>query len=57
MKALVLDATWDPRPDYIPSPMEVETRKALIGSSVWRHLSAERRSPALGGTPQVVSGS
>jgi threonine dehydrogenase-like Zn-dependent dehydrogenase len=37
MKAFVLDATWDPRPGYRPSPVEVETRKALIGSSVWRH--------------------
>ena len=41
MKAFVLDATWDPRPDYRPSPAEIETRKALIGSSVWRHPHAE----------------
>ena len=40
MKAYVLDATWDPRPDYTPSPVELETRRALIGSSVWRHLTA-----------------
>ncbi len=38
MKAYVLEATWDPRPDYRPSPGEIETRRALIGSSVWRHL-------------------
>ncbi len=37
MKAFVLDATWDPRPDYPLSPVEQDTRKALIGSSVWRH--------------------
>jgi threonine dehydrogenase-like Zn-dependent dehydrogenase len=37
MKAFVIDATWDPRPGYRPSPVEMETRKALIGSSVWRH--------------------
>ncbi len=37
MKAFVLDATWDPRPDYTPSATELSTRKALIGSSVWRH--------------------
>jgi threonine dehydrogenase-like Zn-dependent dehydrogenase len=41
MKAFVLDATWDPRPGYRPSPSEVETRKALIGSSVWRYPRAQ----------------
>jgi hypothetical protein len=41
MKAFVLDATWDPRPDYRPSREEVDTRKALIGSSVWRHPHAD----------------
>ncbi len=41
MKAFVIDATWDPRPDYRASPAEIETRKALIGSSVWRHPHAE----------------
>jgi threonine dehydrogenase-like Zn-dependent dehydrogenase len=40
MKAFVLDATWEPRPDYQPSPVEIDTRKALIGSSVWRHPHA-----------------
>ena len=51
MKALVLDATWDPRAEYTPSPVELETRKALIGSSVWRHPRADFkdvRSPAIG---------
>jgi threonine dehydrogenase-like Zn-dependent dehydrogenase len=43
MKAFVLDATWDPRPGYAPSPSEVTTRKALIGSSVWRHPRAQFR--------------
>jgi threonine dehydrogenase-like Zn-dependent dehydrogenase len=40
MKAFVLNATWDPRPEYVPSRAEVESRKALIGSSVWRHPRA-----------------
>jgi threonine dehydrogenase-like Zn-dependent dehydrogenase len=40
VKAFVLDATWDPRPEYRLSAMERETRKALIGSSVWRHPHA-----------------
>jgi len=43
MNAYVLDATWDPRPDYTPSPLELETRRANIGSSVWRHLKASYR--------------
>ena len=24
MKAFVIDATWDPRPEYTPSPVEIE---------------------------------
>jgi threonine dehydrogenase-like Zn-dependent dehydrogenase len=43
MQAYVLDATWDPRPDYTPSAVELETRRANIGSSVWRHLKASYR--------------
>src|SRR5262249_1547706 len=46
MKALVLDATWDPRPDYALSAVETQTRKALIGSSVWRHPRADFRQVA-----------
>ncbi|MGQ9632468.1 MAG: scyllo-inosose 3-dehydrogenase [bacterium] len=37
MKALVLDAKWDPRPDYAVSEFERETGKAITGSSVWRN--------------------
>jgi hypothetical protein len=37
MKALVLDAKWEPRPDYTVTPWEKETGKAITGSSVWRH--------------------
>jgi threonine dehydrogenase-like Zn-dependent dehydrogenase len=36
MKGLVLEATWDPRPDYPVSAWEKETGKAVTGSSVWR---------------------
>jgi len=36
MKALVLTAKWDPRPDYPLSDWERETGKAITGSSVWR---------------------
>lgn len=37
MRALVLDAKWDPRPDYHVSDWEKETGKAITGSSIWRH--------------------
>jgi hypothetical protein len=37
MKGLVLDAKWDPKPEYEPSEWEKETGKAITGSSVWRH--------------------
>ncbi len=37
MKALLLDADWDPRPPYRPTPTELESRKATIASEVWRH--------------------
>jgi hypothetical protein len=37
MKGLVLDAKWDPRPDYQVSEWEKQTGKAITGNSVWRH--------------------
>jgi threonine dehydrogenase-like Zn-dependent dehydrogenase len=37
MQALVLDAKWDPRPEYKVSEWEKQTGKAITGSSVWRH--------------------
>lgn len=36
MKALILDAKWDPKPDYVVSDFEKETGKAVTGNSVWR---------------------
>lgn len=44
MKALVLDAKWDPRPDYQVSEWEKRTGKAITGSSVWRHPKLEVRN-------------
>jgi scyllo-inosose 3-dehydrogenase len=43
MKGLVLDAEWDPKPDYKPSDWEKETGKAVTGSSIWRHPKLEVR--------------
>jgi len=37
VKALVLNAQWDPRPDYPLSDWERETGKAISGYMVWRH--------------------
>ncbi len=43
MKGLVLDAKWDPRPDYAVSDWEKETGKAITGNSVWRNPKLEVR--------------
>lgn len=43
MKGLVLDAVWDPKPDYQVSEWERNTGKAITGSSVWRHPKLEVR--------------
>jgi threonine dehydrogenase-like Zn-dependent dehydrogenase len=51
MKGLVLDAKWDPRPDYNVSDWEKETGKAISGSNVWRYPKLEVREwpdPELG---------
>ena len=37
MKAILLDASWDPRPGYTPTDLETRTRKARMASGVWRH--------------------
>jgi len=37
MQALVLDAKWEPKPDYKVSDWEKQTGKAITGSSIWRH--------------------
>ena len=43
MRGLVLEAKWDPRPDYALSDWEKETGKAITGSSVWRYPKLEVR--------------
>lgn len=37
MEALVLDAEWNPRPDYELSDQEREQRRATNSSQVWQH--------------------
>ncbi|MEA3344975.1 MAG: scyllo-inosose 3-dehydrogenase [Chloroflexota bacterium] len=51
MKALVLEADRDPRPEYILSEFERRTGKAVAGSSVWRHPK-----PQLGEVDQPAPG-
>lgn len=36
MRAVLLHADWDPRPDYRPTEAEVASRKATVASRVWR---------------------
>ena len=43
MKGLVLDAVWEPKPDYQVSEWEKETGKAITGNSIWRHPKLEVR--------------
>ena len=43
MKGLVLDAKWEPRPEYPVSDWEKETGKAITGSNVWRYPKLEVR--------------
>ena len=46
MKGLVLDAVWEPKPDYKVSAWEKETGKAITGNSIWRHPKLEVREKA-----------
>jgi threonine dehydrogenase-like Zn-dependent dehydrogenase len=43
MKGLVLDARWEPKPDYVVSDWEKQTGKAITGNSIWRNPSLEIR--------------
>lgn len=56
MKALVLRADWDPRPEYVVSDWERDTGKAVTGSSVWRRprLAVEEASTPTPGPDQVL---
>ena len=51
MKGLVLDAKWDPRPDYAVTEWEKQTGKAITGSSVWRYPQLEVREKPM---PQIT---
>lgn len=44
MKALLLSAQWDPKPDYLLSEFERSTGKAITGNSVWRNPKLELKN-------------
>ncbi len=44
MKGLVLDAKWDPKPDYKVSDWEKKTGKAISGNDIWRNPTLEVKS-------------
>jgi threonine dehydrogenase-like Zn-dependent dehydrogenase len=46
MKALVLSATWEPKPGYVVSDFEKKTGKAVTGNSVWRYPKLEVKEVA-----------
>ncbi len=37
MKAILLEADWEPRQGYPITPLEIASRKATMASQVWRH--------------------
>lgn len=41
MKALLLSAQWEPKPDYVLSEFEKTTGKAITGNSVWKNPKLE----------------
>src|SRR5512136_2467040 len=43
MKGLVLDAKFEPRPDYKLSDFEKQTGKIVTGNAVWRYPKLEVR--------------
>jgi len=48
MKALVLDAKWEPKPGYVVSEFEKTTGKAVTGNGVYKAptlASGRSRSP------------
>jgi threonine dehydrogenase-like Zn-dependent dehydrogenase len=41
MKGMVLDAKWDPKPDYKVSEWEKKTGKAITGNAIWHNPTLE----------------
>ena len=41
MKTITLFADWDPKPDFILGPKDIEGKQAYLGSKVWRNPRLE----------------
>ena len=41
MKGMVLDAKWEPKPDYTVSDWEKKTGKAITGNAIWHNPTLE----------------
>ena len=57
MRGLVLHAEWKPRRGYVPSEVEVKTRKVKYGSRVWRNPQLrleERPIPDIGSKEVLI---
>jgi len=56
MKTVVLDATWDPKPDFKLGSKDVEGKLTYLGSKVWRNPKLrieEKDIPEIGPTVKV----
>ena len=57
MRALMLEADWDPRPNATLTDLERRTRRARMGSQVWRHprlIDAVVADPEIGADEVLV---
>ena len=57
MKTVVLDATWDPKPDFKLGSKDVEGKLTYLGSKVWRNPQlkiVEKDIPEIGPTDVLI---
>ena len=52
MKALVLEASWEPKPGYVVSDFEKQTGKAVVGNSLYKAPKLRPGHPDAEGRPQ-----
>jgi threonine dehydrogenase-like Zn-dependent dehydrogenase len=57
MKAIVLTAKWEPRPDFKPGAKDIEGQLTWLGSKVWRYPEVnvvEKDPPYIGSEEEVL---
>ncbi|PRR69894.1 MULTISPECIES: scyllo-inosose 3-dehydrogenase [Moorella] len=56
MRAVVLHADWDPKPEFKLGPKDIEGRQTYLGSKVWRNprVTIEERDVPQAGPGEVV---